>query len=668
MKKIVLLSQDQKAASQADQWLRDLPEQVALEVFATLADFEAACFPDLSPDPGALEPAPGTATAAVLPISIVMADADALGQDPLAAIEKLRRRMGEVGAVAADAPLAVVVLAYDSIRAFRHELVDDLIMKPLDRSLFLQKLENLLAADEAAASSFLFKQKTSLMVEMGKETTVDRIGESGFAIRNPAPLVDGLFARVYCPLFGERTESAIYGRSYKNERHPAYPDEFLVYFSFFGATQTQLQRIRKFIKTKTAPSAPGAGKPAAAAAHADQLILSLKHVAVIDVDLFAGGQLTESLESNFENVRVHRFPSYGSFLAHAKAIHGKTPEAPAPPVANLAATGTAPLFPGKRDQGFVVHALTLELIEADPPLGKEQTALGASGEKLQERPDAWLEAFAGSERADLQEFAGVIAGGRAAGRAAKVTVGGAPAFVEIRGRREKAADGEGEARLRFDMKEIEPKDYDKLAFGGGGGMEAVDAVLIDGGLINGEPQAWCTDLREVLAHAGLTPAAANLPIIVLGDEGSHAAPEKFRVPDIRDFLYRPLDRRLVVEKATLSIKGVLPRPGAPPVEFHACSASAKVVKDVEIKEFSEYGALIRHASPLREDAFVALFGAVFSGQEGEPLWARCTHCARVGDDADYQCFFRFFGISDETLKRIRAWIRQDYVAKKEASA
>ena len=732
MKQIVLLTQDQKAAQQTDQWLRDLPEQIALVQFSTLAEFEASSFMTETPPPtsDATPAADAPATAPVVaPASapsdapsdaksdalVLIADGDLLGKDPAAWFEKTRRNLSERMKV----PVAALAMSYESpagtgsngrtkdpARIFRSGSVDDLVLKPLDRSLFLQKVECLLAFDPAASPSFLFRQKTSLIVEMGKDTTIDRVGESGFAIRNPSPLVDGVFARAYSDLFGEGRERAVYGRSYQSERHPQFPGEYLVYFSFFGITHAQLQRVRKFIRAQagfrvrganavlvakpnpiksrmpmTPLKAAGKSGKAAAAPEPPGPELPKLHVAAIDVDPFASQELAEALESNFTNVKVHRFPSYSSFLMtlrgpdpKAKAVPAPTP-APVAPVMDLAAPdapigGAEGVLEGRPRQMILVRAENLGAVQFDPPVEDEERAFGASGGDLRDRPDAWLEAFQGDERDGLKEFVSVVASGRAAGRASMARLAnGSVAYFEVRGSVQKAEDGAGEALVRLDFKTIDQAAYERLAMGPAslapdGGFVA---VYIDGALVLQDVAAWSAGLREVLDTQS-SIGAKGAPVFVLGDEGSSASPEKFRHAGVRDFIHRPLDRRILIEKTAVALPALTLKSESPQAEFHACTAPVKVMKDVEIEEFSEYGALIKHHMPLRDDAYMALLAPALSGDEPDPVWARCTLCEKEAEGDGFHCYFRFFGIGEAALKRIRSWIREDYVHKKEGAA
>jgi hypothetical protein len=61
----------------------------------------------------------------------------------------------------------------------------DLFFLPLDRSLTLQKLEIIFKLPSVAKPSYLFVQKTDLIVHLAKRSMAERINDVGLAIRNP---------------------------------------------------------------------------------------------------------------------------------------------------------------------------------------------------------------------------------------------------------------------------------------------------------------------------------------------------------------------------------------------------------------------------------------------------------------------------------------------------
>jgi hypothetical protein len=134
---------------------------------------------------------------------------------------------------------------------------------------------------------------------------------------------------------------------------------------------------------------------------------------------------------------------------------------------------------------------------------------------------------------------------------------------------------------------------------------------------------------------------------------------------VSDFIFKPLDRRVLAFKAKASVNDFIPRkePDIPP--FVRAELAAMLAKDVKMEELSEYGLSISHPTPFRRGAMMRFFSPLLGGGL-EGVLGRCTHCEQKEEkDVSYLCHFMFFGTPDENLKRIRTWIREDYVHRKE---
>jgi hypothetical protein len=94
-----------------------------------------------------------------------------------------------------------------------------------------------------------------------------------------------------------------------------------------------------------------------------------------------------------------------------------------------------------------------------------------------------------------------------------------------------------------------------------------------------------------------------------------------------------------------------------------CEVNAKLGKEVLMSELSEFGLAISQPSPFKERIFMRFYSRLF-GDEGGWIAGRCHSCEKDNHDT-FKCQFMFFGPTDDLLQRIRRWIREDYVAKKE---
>src|SRR5262249_8081706 len=126
-----------------------------------------------------------------------------------------------------------------------HPLLDDLIYLPLDRLIFLQKLEILLHLPKRVKPTYLFNQEVKQDIEISKVAKLDRLSDVGLAIRNPVPLKKGLPGHFYMILPGEKARLEVRGKVFRSEPHPEFPGQFLVYFTFFGLAKSSLTAIRR---------------------------------------------------------------------------------------------------------------------------------------------------------------------------------------------------------------------------------------------------------------------------------------------------------------------------------------------------------------------------------------------------------------------------------------
>ena len=131
-------------------------------------------------------------------IRLLIIDIDLIPQKPLQWISDLQKMTKDLAPLLVDTPPLVLMMAYDGgtyrLDSFQNDAIDDLLLKPIDKALFLQKLEFLTAETGKLSPSFLFRAKASRIIEIGRDVMVDEISEFSAAIRSPGPVPEGAFA------------------------------------------------------------------------------------------------------------------------------------------------------------------------------------------------------------------------------------------------------------------------------------------------------------------------------------------------------------------------------------------------------------------------------------------------------------------------------------------
>ncbi|MDZ4082721.1 MAG: hypothetical protein U1E10_07285 [Bdellovibrionales bacterium] len=692
MHKCVLISNDSRSATQMRGWFRLFENQPYLEICNSVAAFEkkysaALKQRDLLIDDSASVPEDDQdekskaqlleVEAELTPIRLLIIDLDAVTSRPLDWLVSTQAKLRELGHIAEATGFKTLVLGYDDPHLrpdrFRHDAIDDMVLKPLDQQLLLQKVELLLADKPDITPSFLFRARAEDTIEIGKDTTIDEISDFAISIRNPAPLADGVFAVIHSTIFGNTiTSSRMLGRCYASVRHPQYEGLWLVRFTLFGINGAQLSELRKFIRNR---QMPGRNRPQAARTNSSKVKEKLppRHrIAVIDLNRDILAQAQGCIEENFDRTAAILFPSYTRFLSGLAKLSGQAQGGAATQSEDdESAMASEGAIPGGRTTLIITEG-EHELLGFEPNLSAKDSFLGKKSEDWLSRPLDWFYSVPKTDLEDFNEFLGYTAtGGQGVTGVRFVDDQGLIVYAEAKGRLVPSTGPDVPATLKLEVKQIDRAAWIDLnrmvAKGATPDQYRFDALIIDGGLIRSTAAEWLDGLHGALSRARVIIPSEPLPkIFILADEEARIQPSDFNHKSIADYVYKPLDRKLFVDKLAVALpqvsRSVLP--DASP--FVPCELTAQVCKSIQLEELSEYGLTVLHPTPLKARSFMRFFSPLF-GNISDGVLARCA--ASIGgttEDPMYKCHFVFFGCSDELHKRIRTWIREDYVHKKES--
>ncbi len=692
MHKCVLISNDSRSATQMRGWFRLFENQPYLEIHNSVAAFEKRYSAplkhrDLLIDDGEAVPADDQdekskaqlleVEAELTPIRLLIIDLDTVTSRPLDWLVSTQQRLRELNHIADASGFKTLVLGFDdpNLRPdrFRHEAVDDMVLKPLDQQLLLQKVELLLADKPDITPSFLFRARAEDSIEIGKDTIIDEISDFALSIRNPAPLADGVFAVIHSTIFGNTVSSSrMLGRCYASVRHPQYEGLWMVRFTLFGINGRQLAELRKFIRNR---QMPGRSRPPAARASSSKVKEKLppRHrIAVIDLNRDILDQAQGCIEENFDRTAAVLFPSYTRFLSGLAKLSGQSSDA----IAGQAddddsAAASEGAIPGGRTT-LVILESTYELLSFEPSLSPRDTFLGKKPEDCLAGGQDWFYSVPKSDLEDFNEFLSYTGtGGQGVTGVRFIDSQGLIVYAEAKGRLIPSPAPEIPATMKLELKQIDRAAWIDLnrmvAKGATPDQYRFDALIIDGGLIRSSAVEWLDGLHGALVRARVIMATEPLPkIFILGDEEALIQPSAFSHKGIADYIFKPLDRKLFVDKIAVALpqisRSVLPDSSP----FVPCELTAQVCKAVQLEELSEYGLTVLHPTPFKPRVFMRFFSPLF-GDVSDGVLARCAvSVASSTEDPIYKCHFVFFGCSDELHKRIRTWIREDYVHKKES--
>lgn len=692
MKKIVLLSGDTKLLRELTIWLKELSDEVTVDSMSNVEEFQrrycTAGEPESPADPNSTDTDPkkkadageldlealGALSQRHFGVSLLIVDLESLPKDAVFWVLETKDAMSRHGYSKDDSPTRFALVGYGEedfdVDRYRHDAVDELILKPIDKALFLQKIELHLSEGHTSRASFLFRQKTELVIEMAKDTWIESVSEFGFVIRNPAPLAAGVYAKIYSSLFGEGAFTGLIGRVHRSERHPSIDNAYLCYMTYHGITNSQLTSVRKMLRHDRTPP-PLAGIPL------PEIRNPVKHVVVIDMNSDARETVSDALKSNFHNVEFHGFPSYTAFLRYCtrqvKILENSGQNADEIAAASSAGSEGAALrlvLAGSSEINFLVDANTCAMVRFDPSPKRGSKVLGIDSEEMVSHPTDWLDLFDSEDKEQLEEFFGYLRAGQAGqiGLVARMK-DGTDVRLRIKGRIEKSAENESVMLAHLNLRELNEEEWRKTAVRSSEGVKnfMIDAVYIDGSFLGDSPAATIDGMVELMRKARLIESRESLLLTIMGDEKSRIQPDEFKLKTVHDFMFKPLDRKMTIGKAMLLIRGLFPKTDSADISHRRAGVPGRITKEVLMEELSEFGLQIRHQTPLRENTFLRFFSPVFLSEGADGVLGRCLSSMRDPDTGVFHCFFTFFGVSDGQLKHIRNWIRGDYAARKEKS-
>ncbi len=701
MQKCVLISSDSRLAVQLRGWFREFAQPPYLESYSSIESFEAkysepikraTIIIDDQETTGAKKKELSVAEelaieAETSPMRLLLCDLDAVQSKPLDWIVEKRRQLVALGHAIEPSPnnpvppTRIMVLGYEDPQfrpdRFRHELIDDMVIKPLDQQLLMQKVEFLLAEKADIAPSYLFRAQTKMPVEIGKDAVIDEISDFAISIRNPAALSTGVFAQIHATVFGNGNEGGrVLGRVYASVRHPQFENQWLIRFSLFGISNAQLGELRRYLRTRATPNR---ARPPAAKVKKEKLPPKYR-IAVIDMDRDELSLLQTTVEENFDRTATSIFPSYTRFLVElAKLSEAQPTPDPLQGVISedadqdIAAEDAFPFHSIR----LILDASELAVKRLEPPLLGDVPFLGWTHTEWLSKGRHWLEVIHQLDAEDCTEFLTYTqGGGRAITGIRLLHKNGLVLFVELKGHLQASADDDGndandaKNELVLELRRIDKATWMELnrlvARGQTAEAYHFDAIIIEGSLIRSDCDTWLASLHQAMVRAGAIEQDEPLPrIFILGEEESQISPQLFAHRGVSDFIYKPLDRKLLTDKLATCVPQLsrtLPLDGP---QFTPCELPAQICKTATMEELSEFGLTIKHPTPFRPRAFMRFFSPLF-GEQGSGVIGRCVISKPVaGEPPSYSCKFIFFGASEELHQRIRNWIREDYVNKKD---
>ncbi|MCC7403507.1 MAG: hypothetical protein IT288_03835 [Bdellovibrionales bacterium] len=568
-----------------------------------------------------------------------------------------------------------------------HSQLDDVICLPLDRLIFLQKMELTLGLPKRSRPSFLFMQEEKLPIEISKLVSMELLSDVGFAIRNPVALAPGTISRFKIRFPALRETVVTLARSHSSVEHPEAEGQFLVYFHFFGAQHESRKRIFTYLNRSGNYKGLHTEDATKFEFSSENLFLTArekekKHVIVLDADPDQAESLAGLIRDGINQTEVITENSYYLFLrkylnfvdegdkpkakppaTDATAAAGAAPPSPPPPIepVNLDEIRLATNHDLYADQvEWLIGTSNSHLISTLTPFGEQDAVMGFPAAQLLQNDLSWRTLFRGSDNEHVLD------------ETIKLVI------TTHKNNKRKFALADATGTFKWLQVEIEPHTVPeqlKITLAPLENTEwmknqetkipRLDLLVISEDLVPENVDSWLEGLKGLALKANLITANDELKVVVVGEKFSPERLLVYRHSKVSGLHSRPLNARAFLFEATSHMQAPFSKHNFDNQNWNEVKLKVHMTKEVILEGISEFGSSLISPATIQPGTVLYLHESIFENAPNQCLPARFYHSEEIqGQKGMFSCAFIYYGITDAFLKFCRAWIRDTYAAKK----
>lgn len=575
---------------------------------------------------------------------LIVSKIEFLGVEQLGLLRKTRDLFIQRQICTKEDPTAFVLTAFDDpnfkITQLEDRILNNVIFKPFDRLILAQDLTFAIDGRHPPSKNTIANQKTTAIVEMLKDVELEAISNVGIITKSYRSIPVGAVSKYYGKTFQSDRQRSLFAICQSCETHPDEPTAFRASFTYFAADQTQISNFRKKIHSKDSkkfnfdwsklPCSQSVSEP---------------HILLMDEEEHNPSGVQGYIQKSFKNVNLSFMESVGSLLSDIDPMSALQQKDP-----NLKTLGGA----ASVTLHFDSSGNTFLGFEAD----KKDifTFMGVAFEELKKK-SAWFQHAVVMPHRD--RYRKYLSSGQLNHTDDYLTlnVGDNSFMVSV-----KAVSKEGG---KFHITLAEPSKDEQISW-----MQKDSRIQKPVHLIiashrffgEGAAERW-KFIKEALKKKFNVE-----PIILMTSKKDFTdAEERNFGGTVHDIFFKPLDRLYLGQKLKVLFPLIVEASGEKiePTTV-AVDEIIKAVNPVTVSELSEAGFVMQYYRPITVGSFREII--LWQPYEiGAPEFlATCNYCEEnQGQKGTFNCHFVFFGISDHLLKRIRVWIRDNYVLSKE---
>jgi hypothetical protein len=577
-------------------------------------------------------------------------------------IEKTRKSLIQYRMMDGNSPLRLIAMKYEddnvTVQDVIHKKLDDLLFLPLDRLVFLQKMDIILHLPDLTRPRFLFTQDVNFKVEISKITKLDRLSDVGIGIRNPIPLKRGVPAHFYVQIPGEKEYLSLFGKVFRSEPHPDFPGQYIVYFNYHGLSRNDLTKVRRILAKSSQYKSLIDDDPENFRFQETNIFLSENqrrqlNVVILDPDEKVGQTLRGVLSKDIDRIKPVYENSYSMFLH--KYFKPKVAAHIAPP--RLVEPHELYMSPLKIN----VDSTTRKMLSVERIPDPTDTILGHNANELFSTPEGWLNLFPSKETQIVLDEAMFLA---RQGRKIRKVMIAQSALDDGCGLALSFAALPEDSQVSVTLEPSSMMDITEMMQS----MDAptsLDALVIDAAFVPNDTAAWVTWLKKRAVASKLISHQDALKIIVMTEKEADPPAKWLNVPEIVGVFCKPVDVRQFIFTLGEALSNNFTAYQFSNIIWAQPNLFIHAAKESFLESLSEFGVTLRTDRPITPGHFVYLRKSIYDNAPNGCLAARVYFSQpHPKEEGQFLTHATYFGINDYFLKFARTWIREHYATLK----
>jgi len=577
-------------------------------------------------------------------LSMIVSKIEFLGSKQIPLMEKTRDLFIERKICTKEDPTVFVLTTFEDpqfkIKDLEDRILSNIIFKPFDKLILAQHLTFAIDGRHPPSKYTIANQKMTAHVEMLKEVQMVAVSEIGFVTASNRPIEKGKISKYYGSQFVSERQKSLMAVTVDCRQVPDKTDEYLCSFLYFGAGPSQLSTMRKNLRAKPTDFDQKWETLLSDVTRSNRPIGAV----MIDEEPAICDEIIDSLKRNFEPFQFTKYQSLTEFLTELDPKLVDSKAEPPPPKA----------FPPSVVAEFIFDQ-TGGKIEEIKTTSKDPVIFGKKIADIIALGTFWSHALGQELLAKWKEWLNTPKDITLCLKIEKNTYYIKPSNINRDATTKKIT-------VKFD--ELSTQDRTQFILNNSRIPKNTDLIFISHRFLQSTDGEKWLKIKEVLKLRSGNQEFQPRIILLAAKEYTDAELVQYG-SIVSDILYKPIDRSYLLRKVRVWNPELKVLSDDVNIGTIAHTENIFTASPVQISEISEAGLVMQYYRAISLGSFRDF--VLWQPYEiGAPrVIATCNYTEETSQKGIFNNHFVFFGMTDQFLKTIRIWIRDNYIIQKE---